>query len=226
MAVDDDLDGDVARCGRRARTRAPLRLHTTGRGRTGCRLGQQACGLHRRSQHSGTLESQFAPVRARLHAVDGEIHQMTEPVGHIRTADAHTFAPRVVGQRLRQMNVRTAPSNARISDTREIGFAADPSPVPAIQRVIPDIQLVNEGGVSGGDEIHHIVRDIHDVLVRADAAEGRQLVVRQVSSLNLQTVSRVGEPDDRSLRLRPFQNRQIPGRPVLDLPGVGIVLLA
>ena len=126
MAVDDHLDGDVARCGNPRVLGAPLRLHTTGRGRTGCRLGQQACGLHRRSQHSGPLESQFAPVRAGLHTVDGEIHQMTEPVGHIRTADAHTFAPPVVGQRLRQMNVRAASSNARISDTWEIGFAADP----------------------------------------------------------------------------------------------------
>ena len=92
--------------------------------------------------------------------------------------------------------------------------------------MIPDVQLVEKRRVGGRDEIDDVVRDVHDVLVRADAVEVRHVVVGQLLRLNGEPESGMREAGDGALRFRPSEDGQVPGRPILDLARAGIVLVA
>ena len=62
-------------------------------------------------------------------------------------------------------------------------------------------------------------------MTAADPVEMRHVLVRQIAARDLQPQARVCEPRDRPAGPCPAQNRQIPRRPVFDLPDVGIVLI-
>src|SRR5262245_2942606 len=151
---------------------------------------------------------------------------MAETIGNIGTARAHAFTPRFVSQALRKMHIRATRADAAVRYAGKVRLTADARSKPTVECVIPDIQLGNERSICRGNEIHRIMRHIYNVLVGADSVEGRHFVVRQIGTPNLQANSGVRESGDSALRFRPFQNREVPGRPVLNLPRFGIVLVA
>jgi len=61
-------------------------------------------------------------------------------------------------------------------DTGEVGLTANPRRKTAVQRVIPDVQLPNERGIHGRDEIARVVCHIDDVLIGANSVECRHVV--------------------------------------------------
>src|SRR5437870_12771453 len=69
------------------------------------------------------------------------------------------------------------------------------------------------------------MRDIHDELVRADAVKSRHFVRWQFLARYLQAPAGMREADDGPLRFGPAEDRQVPGGPVLDAFGSGVVLL-
>src|SRR3989475_13291760 len=117
---------------------------------------------------------------------------MAESVRHIGTPIAYAFAPRIVSESRRNVDVRAAASHTFIRQTREVRFPADPRPEATVERVIPDIQLVDEGRIGGRDEVDGVVRDVDDVLVGADRIEAWHLEVRQLVRLHLQAETGVG----------------------------------
>src|SRR6266571_8270762 len=68
-----------------------------------------------------------------------------------------------------EMHVTSPQADALAIDAWKIGLAANPAAVAAIERVIPDVQLVDRRRVHGGDEVAHAVRDVDQVLIGADA---------------------------------------------------------
>src|SRR5207247_1474891 len=117
-------------------------------------------------------------------------------------------------------------ADAAVVDAGKICFAADPRAEADVQRVIPDAQLRHRRRIDGGDEVDHArMRDVDDVFVGANAVERRHLEARYVVVLYLQAPARVCESDDRTLRLRPFQNRQVPRWPVFDAMRLRIILI-
>src|SRR5437899_11708813 len=54
-------------------------------------------------------------------------------------------------------------------DAGEVGLAADPGAVSAIERVIPDVQLPVGGSIDRRNEVARAVGDVDDVLVGANA---------------------------------------------------------
>ena len=72
------------------------------------------------------------------------------------------------------------------------------------------------------------MRDVDDVFVGADAVVLRHFLVGEIVEAvgrQLQSPAGVRVADDRALRLRPLQNRQIPRRPIFEHLRVGIILI-
>src|SRR5207249_10863113 len=69
------------------------------------------------------------------------------------------------------------------------------------------------------------MRDVHDELVRADAVEPRHFVRWKFLAGYLQAPAGMREADDGPLRFGPAEDRQVPGGPVLDAFGSGVILL-
>src|SRR5262245_33397534 len=124
------------------------------------------------------------------------------------------------------MNIRPAASDSAVGDAGKIRFATDTGSEPTIQGVIPNVQFEKERCIGGRDEVNSILPYIPTLFVRADPIERRHLIVRQISSLNLQSKTGMREPGDSPLSLRPFENRKIPCRPVLNAARTRIILLA
>src|SRR5262245_9038889 len=142
---------------------------------------------------------------------------MAEAIRHIATSRANAFAPGVVREAPGKMDIGAASAHSTIRDAGKIGLAADARAESAVQRVVPDVQLEDEGRVSRGNEVDGVMRNVDDVLVCTDAVEDRHFVVRQLARLHLKAQSGMRESGDGPLRLRPLQDRQVPGGPVLDL---------
>src|SRR5262249_55897799 len=129
--------------------------------------------------------------------------QMRKTVRDIRTTAANAVAPAVIGQR-RKLDVGPAAADALVCDAWEVCFARDARTEAAVERVIPDVQLVGIRCVAGGDEVDGIVRDVDDELVRADAVKRRYLESGQFPRLRLEAPAAVREPDHRALGFSPF----------------------
>ena len=68
-----------------------------------------------------------------------------------------------------QVDVAAAQADALAVDAGEIGLAADPAAVAAVERVIPHVQFPHGRRVHRRDEVAQVVRHVHDVFVGADA---------------------------------------------------------
>src|SRR4030095_664792 len=141
-------------------------------------------------------------------------------------ARTHAFTPRIVRESLRKVDIGSSAADTAVGDAGKVRFTADTRPESAFERVIPDCQLGKERSIHRGNKIDGVVRHIHDVLVCTDTVVGRDFVIWQIGTLYLQTQSRMCESDDSALRFAPFQDWKIPRGPALDLPRVGIVLIA
>ena len=142
---------------------------------------------------------------------------MAAAVADIGPALLDPFAPGVeVELAVGELDIHAAEPHALAVNAREVGLAGDLGPVPAVERVVPDIELPGGRGVDGRDEIDRVVDHVDDVLVGADAVERRDLVGRKLVVGNLEAPPRVREADDGPLRLAPFEHRQVPARPFLD----------
>src|SRR5262249_50019783 len=153
--------------------------------------------------------------------VHREVHQVAFAVADVTAAVLDPFGPGVEIKLAVEMDVAAAQADALAVDAREIGLAANAAAVAAVQRVIPDVQLPNRRRVHGGDETAGIVRDIHEILVGADARHARHHVVGQLANVGaalgrLQAPAAVRETDDAALRLGPAEYWQVPRRPILD----------
>ncbi len=103
-----------------------------------------------------------------------------------------------------ELHVAAAQADALAVDAGEIGLAADAAGVAAVERVIPDVQLPDDGRIDRRDEVAGVVHDVDDVLVGADAVERRHLVGRQLVAGDLQAPAAVREADDAALLLAPL----------------------
>src|SRR5205807_7860642 len=119
-----------------------------------------------------------------------EVYEVALAVRDVGAAVAYAPHPRVVVEPPRHLNIRAAHADAVGVDAGEVRLAADARAEAAVERVIPDVQLPRGGRVGGGDEVHHALGHVNDVLVRADAVEGRHLVVRQLVGLDLEAPAR------------------------------------
>ena len=131
-----------------------------------------------------------------------------------------------------ELDVDSAQSDAVPVDAREIGLATDAALVAAVERVIPAVELPDARRIDRRDEIAHVVDDIDDIFIRANAVERRHGIIRQLvggaagtsrHTLTTGTVVRqlqppaaVRETDNAPLFLAPLENRQIPRRPFPD----------
>jgi hypothetical protein len=176
--------------------------------------------LHR----TGGRTSELAPVLAHAHVIDREVEQMTSAVADIISTAVNPFTPIGVIELPIELHVRTPEPHLFSIDTRKIRLAADTRTEAHVQRVVPDVQLPHVGRVDGGDEIDrangpairagHLMRDVHDVLVRADAVEWRHDVVRQVRGAHFETESRMRRAADRALALGPTERIESEGWPM------------
>src|SRR5262249_14858588 len=115
-----------------------------------------------------------------------------------------------------ELDVDPAQAHALTVNAREVRLAADPGPVAAVERVVPDVELPGGRRVDRRDEVDHIVHHVDDIFVRADAVERGYLIAREVGILDLQAPPRVREADDATLLLAPAEHRQVPAWPFLD----------
>src|SRR5262249_52391906 len=116
-----------------------------------------------------------------------------------------------------EVDVAASEPDALAVDAREIGLAADPAAVAAIQRVIPSVQLPDGRRVHGGNEIASIVSNVDEVFVGPDAVHRRNNVVRQFARrTDIEAPAAVREADHTPLRFGPAEDRQVPRRPILD----------
>ena len=98
-----------------------------------------------------------------------------------------------------ELHVRPAQADALAVDAGEVGLAADPAAVAAVERVIPDVQFPGGRRVDRRDEVDRVVDHVDDVFVGADAVERRDLVVRQLVGV----ASAAPSPSARSRRPPP-----------------------
>ena len=151
---------------------------------------------------------------------------MALAVRHVAAAVAQAGQPLLVRQAALDGAVGPSQADAAVVDARKIGLAADAGAQPDVQGVIPDAQLRHRRRIDGRDEVHGIrVGDIDDVLVGADAVEGRHLEAGHRAILYFETPPGMSESDDRTLRPGPLQDREIPRGPVLDPMRPRIVLI-
>src|SRR5262245_2751178 len=151
---------------------------------------------------------------------------MAAAVADVVAAAPDAFAPVRVIEFSIELYVRAPDADFLAIDAREIGLATDSRAEAHVERVIPDVQLPDVRRVDGGHEIHgwnrpavpirNLVRHIDDVLVRADAVEWGNDVVRQLRRVHLEAESRMGGPAHRSLALRPSQRVQPERGPVFE----------
>src|SRR5262245_3287857 len=160
---------------------------------------------------------------------------MTSTVTYIISPTANPFTPIGIVELPVEFHVRTPEPHLFSIDTRDICLAADTCTEARVQRVVPDVQLPHIGGVNGGNEIDranrlairakHLVRDVHDVFVRADAVEWRHDVVRQFRRVHLEAESRMRRAADRALALGPTQRIEAEGWPVFKGSATRVDLL-
>src|SRR5690606_28286355 len=96
---------------------------------------------------------------------------------------------------------------------------ADTAGIAAVERVVPDVQLPDAGRIDGRDEVAGVVHDVHDVLVGADAVEGRHFVGGQFVGGDFQAPAAVREAHHAPLLFAPFEDGQIPSGPLTNLRG-------
>ena len=159
---------------------------------------------------------------------------MRRAVADITFAAAEGFDPAVVVEPAVEFHIHAANANALAGHAREVRLTAGDDRDAAVQDVIPDVPLGLAGRVHRGDEIHralrlpvgsgHLVSDLNNELVRADAIERGDVEVWQpVRSVHAfassHTASESGgavcRTRDRTLPFGPAQRVHAQRRPVL-----------
>ena len=116
--------------------------------------------------------------------------------------------PLVVVQRLVatafEFDIGTAQPDALAVDAGEIGLAADAALIAAVERVVPDVQLPEDRRIDRRNEIAHVVNDVDDVFIGADAVEPRHFEVGQRCRPTLASPSRCARSRQCLLALCPI----------------------
>src|SRR6266478_6988821 len=129
---------------------------------------------------------------------------MALAVADIGPAQLDSLGPSVEIELTVEVHIAPAQADALAINARKIGLAANPAAVAAIERVIPDVQLVNRRRVHGGDEVAHAVRNVDQVLIGADAVHRGHDIVGQFSRrADVKAPAAVSEADDGPLPFGP-----------------------
>ena len=181
------------------------------------------------------VHAQLTPALAHRHVVHLEVEQVAVAVAHVVASQPDAFAPVVVGQLAVELHVAAAQAHALAVDAGEICLTTRAHAEPGVQAVIPHVQLRLRIGIDGGGEINrrhqlavrsrHLVRDVHDKLVRADAVVIWHLIARQFPIAHGDARAAVGRAGHGALLLGPAQRVQAEGGPVLVGNAAGINLI-
>ena len=159
----------------------------------------------------GAVQSQLAAALSCPDIVHRKIEQVTLAVRDVAAAAAHAVQPLLEGQTSLDSRIGSANAHPAIVDARKIGFAAEPRPKADVQRVIPDAQLPDRWRVDGRDEVDGVgIRYVNDVFVRPNSVERWHRETGHLAVRYLQSPTRMGEADNRSLGFGPLENREIP----------------
>src|SRR5258708_29325469 len=160
---------------------------------------------------------------------------MAHSVAHVAAALPDAFRPGIEVQLAIQLDVGPPDPNPFAVNSRKIRLAAVPRPVPAIERVIPHVQLGNGISVDCRDEVDrrnlpavrplHGMGHVHHILIRPDSVIRRNRIGWDCSLRGLNSVAGMGRATNGPLLLGPLESIEPEGRPVLPGIAAGIYLL-
>ena len=147
FTVDHDLDRHLARFANPCTLQVPVGLlheraivNRAGQGRR-FRV-EKSGGLGGHLDRGGRIEFELAARLADPQIVDLKVDQMAAAIADIRPALLDSFTPCVkIELAVGQLDVNAPQADAFAVDAGEVGLAGNLGPIPAIERVIPDIEL-------------------------------------------------------------------------------------
>src|ERR1700677_16664 len=154
---------------------------------------------------------------------------MTAPIPAVESAVPQILYPRLIPLVTHGAAIEpyiAAPySDSLAADAGEICLPNHRQTEAAIQHVIPGIQLGEGPGVAAGKKVDNPMGHVNNRFLCTYAIHGRNLVVRQIGGINSHATAAMRIAGDSALFPSPFQNWQIPRRPIFNELRAGIVLI-
>ena len=224
FAVDDQLYRDFVCIADAGTFDCPVGLLVVGKFLQSC-IGdfvEECCGFEGDVDLRFLIELDVAGL-----VVDLEIHEVGATVGEVAAAFFKPVDPFAVSEWGVEFDVGAALADAVVGDAGEVGFSGDSGAIAEVEGVIPNAEFPDVGGVAAGDVVDGVgLGDVDDEFVGADAIEARDLEAWDGSVRDLEAPAGMRVAGDGTLLFGPLEDGYVPGGPVFETLGAGVVLIA
>src|SRR5437899_2753503 len=113
-----------------------------------------------------------------------------------------------------ELHITASGSWAIVSYARIVRLAEHGQSEAAVHHVIPGIQFGHRISIATGEEICEAMGYVYNCFLRTAAIHGRDLIIWQIGGIDPHATPTMRVTGYRPLFFRPFQNGQIPRRPI------------